>query len=361
MTLDLRVFIMKKFLTNNFFSNFFNRLKKDNSSSTIKKASTNKGADKIKVTSVEELKFYITNEIDKEGIFCDLNFLDVSSIDDMSFLFASSPFRGDISKWDVSNVRDMSYMFAKSDFDGDLSQWNVSNVVYMNSMFKESHFNQDLSNWNIQSAVDLHGMFFKSVFNNKLFRLGKAVRDMSYMFAYTKYSHYIGDWDVSGVTDMTGMFMNSNFNGDLSQWKVENVEYFDNMFSDSCFKGDVSNWKPIKAKSMSFMFNNKTNKEMIKNWDLTKVDQTGMFHSKYLFEDHEKIAEKIFKSLPVFESACPNDFLRFGVPVTMNGKFYIIKVCNSPFDSENWYVNTEEVSKEQYELQKKINELFGKK
>jgi hypothetical protein len=41
-----------------------------------------------------------------------------------SFFFLVNPaYKGDISKWDVSSVEDMSGMFARSVFNGDISQW----------------------------------------------------------------------------------------------------------------------------------------------------------------------------------------------------------------------------------------------
>ena len=90
----------------------------------------------------KELIKIINDTIEKEGPNCDLNFIDTSKIDDMSALFYSSKFNGDISNWDVSNVKDMSTMFAHSEFNGDLSKWDVSNVKNMTSMFFNSIFNE---------------------------------------------------------------------------------------------------------------------------------------------------------------------------------------------------------------------------
>ena len=55
----------------------------------------------------DELKEIIKERISKEGSECDLNDIDVSQIDDMSYLFFESKFNGDISKWNTSNVNDM--------------------------------------------------------------------------------------------------------------------------------------------------------------------------------------------------------------------------------------------------------------
>ena len=49
----------------------------------------------------------------------DLQFICTSKVTDMSEMFFTSKFNGDISKWDVSNVTDMSGMFYVSEFNGD--------------------------------------------------------------------------------------------------------------------------------------------------------------------------------------------------------------------------------------------------
>ena len=66
---------------------------------------------KVIVRSYNELRILIIKTIESQGPFCDLNFIDVSRIDDMSFLFAGSLFDGDISSWNVSRVKNMSHMF----------------------------------------------------------------------------------------------------------------------------------------------------------------------------------------------------------------------------------------------------------
>ena len=107
----------------------------------------------------EELQEIINERMSDEGPECDLNDIDVSLIDDMSYLFSQSNFNGNISDWDVSNVIDMSAMFYKSPFNRDISKWDVSNVNDMNGMFNNSKFNRDISNWKINKDCDTRHMF----------------------------------------------------------------------------------------------------------------------------------------------------------------------------------------------------------
>ena len=58
-------------------------------------------------TTKYELKEIISVRIREQGPNCDLNDIDVSLIDDMSYLFQGSKFNGDISNWNVSNVKSM--------------------------------------------------------------------------------------------------------------------------------------------------------------------------------------------------------------------------------------------------------------
>ena len=108
----------------------------------------------------KELKKIIEDRISKEGSNCDLNDIDVSLIDDMSWLFYNSKFNGDISKWDVSKVNNIEYMFFGSEFNGKIGNWNVNNVKNMNNMFTNSNFDQDISNWKINSRCWTGDIFY---------------------------------------------------------------------------------------------------------------------------------------------------------------------------------------------------------
>ena len=132
------------------------------------------------------LEQIIQKVIKEDGADCDLNFIDVSNIRNMSFLFNYSEFNGDISGWNVSNVKDMSCMFQGCQFNGDISNWDVSNVKDMSSMFQESAFDGDISNWNVEKVKTMNSMFSWSSFNSDLSRwkVGKGV-DTANMFDET--------------------------------------------------------------------------------------------------------------------------------------------------------------------------------
>ena len=95
----------------------------------------------------EELVSTINRARNLKGDNVDLNWIDVSRITDMSYLFYSSQFNGDISKWDVSSVKEMDYMFMNSKFNGDISRWDVSNVKSMSRVFKNSPLDKNPPKW----------------------------------------------------------------------------------------------------------------------------------------------------------------------------------------------------------------------
>jgi len=109
----------------------------------------------------EHLRKLVYESIQKYGPNCDLNFIDVSGVEDMDGVFAgvNRGFNGDISQWDVSCVETMSNMFHGSQFNGDVSQWNVSDVWELTDMFAYSQFTGDVSGWKVADDVICVGMF----------------------------------------------------------------------------------------------------------------------------------------------------------------------------------------------------------
>ena len=98
----------------------------------------------------DELKELVLKLIKERGNEADLNDIDTSEITDMSRLFFSSNFNGDISEWDVSNVDTMGWMFRNSKFtgeNGDISKWDVSNVVNMKFIFYKCPLEKNPPKW----------------------------------------------------------------------------------------------------------------------------------------------------------------------------------------------------------------------
>ena len=167
----------------------------------------------------------------------------LSSVTDMSGMFSSSSFSGDISGWDVSSVTDMSYMFLYSSFSGDLSGWDVSSVTDMSGMFRNSTFNGDLSGWDVSSVTDMSYMFWDASFNGDLSGWDvSSVTDMPDMLGRSPFNGDLSGWDVSSVTDMSDMLGSSSFNGDLSGWDVSSVTDMSGMFGGSPFDGNLGRW-----------------------------------------------------------------------------------------------------------------------
>uniref|UniRef100_UPI0038671707 BspA family leucine-rich repeat surface protein n=1 Tax=Succinivibrio sp. TaxID=2053619 RepID=UPI0038671707 len=190
----------------------------------------------------------IDDTIEKYGPCCDLNFIRLRGITDLSYLFCEGDrgragFCGDISGWDVSGVKNMEGMFLGSLFNGDISKWNVSKVEDMSYMFAYSKFKKDISAWNVSSVTNMSNMFSYSKFNGDISRWNvSSVRNMIQMFEKSKFNQNISEWNVANVEYMTGMFYGSNFSGDISKWNTRSLRHMDGMFDESAFKGDISNW-----------------------------------------------------------------------------------------------------------------------
>ena len=126
---------------------------------------------KIKFLHKEDLNNYIFDYCNKHGWDSDLNHIDVSGITDMSYLFYSTTFTGDISKWNTSNVVNMNSMFSYSQFNGDISNWDVSKVKDMRFMFEESPFSQSLDKWDMSNVRDVSHMFANTPLEGKELKL----------------------------------------------------------------------------------------------------------------------------------------------------------------------------------------------
>ena len=141
----------------------------------------------------------------------DLSKLDVSETTDMSSIFRSSKFNGNISNWNTSNVTDMEWMFfnAKS-FNQELN-FDTSKVTSMEGMFDcAESFNQPL-NFDTSKVVNMNYMFCNArTFNQELNFNTSNVTNMNYMFYNTIKFNQPLNFDTSNVISMEGMFYKTN-------------------------------------------------------------------------------------------------------------------------------------------------------
>ncbi|WQJ53945.1 MAG: hypothetical protein [Wendovervirus sonii] len=116
--------------------------------------------------NVKDLCDIINERTSNEGYDCDLNDIDVSSIQSFAefsaYLNRPDLFNCNISEWDVSNAENMSYMFDMCEnFNRDISKWNVANVVDMTGMFSDCrNFNSNISEWNVHNVQHMNFMFY---------------------------------------------------------------------------------------------------------------------------------------------------------------------------------------------------------
>ena len=151
---------------------------------------------KIIAKDREHLKQIIEDYCSKHGWNADLNFIDVSKVEDLRFLFRLMPFCGNISEWDVSNVRNMKGMFWGSKFNGDISQWNTARVEEMSYMFENSPLQDCPPKWYKKDRTtfgDIMLPFEKcEIFRDKLETLSTR-EALSILYQYYGYRHLLSE------------------------------------------------------------------------------------------------------------------------------------------------------------------------
>lgn len=181
---------------------------------------------------------------------------DLSAVTDMSAMFRSSPFNGDISAWNTANVINMRQMFELSGaFDQDIGGWNTSNVTDMSAMFNVAgSFNQDIGGWNTANVTSMERMFrAAAVFNQDIGAWSTSnVTDMSQMFNIAHaFNQDIGGWNTANVTNMVQMFRATHaFNQDIGGWNTASVTDMSAMFAFAqAFNQDLSGWCVVQIPS----------------------------------------------------------------------------------------------------------------
>ena len=119
-----------------------------------------------KFRSRDELRNYIDAEVKKQGDYVVIQNLDVSLIEDLSYLFDGIAYDAkalNLSGWKTSGVKKMADMFYShySLKSLDLSGWDTSDVEDMGEMFYYCSKLEsiDLSGWDTSSVNEIDHMF----------------------------------------------------------------------------------------------------------------------------------------------------------------------------------------------------------
>ena len=169
--------------------------------------------------SKEQLKEYLISEIEKQGENVVIKDLDVSLLEDLSFLFTGivdGVKTLDLSGWKTPNVKDMRHMFnyCGNLISIDLSGWDTSNIIDIGWMFNycEKLESLDLSGWDISGIKFMVGLFkgCSSIRSLDLSGWDASNADyMNWMFGFCKNlkSLNLPGWDVSNVKSINDMFL----------------------------------------------------------------------------------------------------------------------------------------------------------
>jgi len=145
----------------------------------------------------------------------------------------------------VQNYKDKETRNSVVQLYGKIEKWDVSKISIFRDIFREIifddkdpdfHSSLDLNDWNMSRAENI-----------------------SYMFFFSNFNGYIGNWDTKNVIIAEYAFSNSKFEGlgdNIGSWNVEKLEETTSMFSDSKFSADIREWKLKNIKFMEKMFYN---------------------------------------------------------------------------------------------------------
>ena len=192
----------------------------------IEKILINKSSkfNKIKVETRKQLETIILERYNKNKSFIDLTDIDISELDDLSYIFYElySMEVVDISGWDTSNVITMDCMFSqcpKLKKIIGIENLDVSKSEDVSYMFYggENLVELDLTNWNPKLLQKTRYMFYgcsnlKIIKNIENWQLPN-IKNVSYMFCNcTKLDVDLSNWDLTKINDSLkeGMVGNSH-------------------------------------------------------------------------------------------------------------------------------------------------------
>ena len=139
---------------------------------------------------------------------------DITNATNINYMFKNaSSFNQDLSAWGdkLENLTDLSGMFyGATSFNMDIDSWDVSSIENMSYMFAASGFNQSISSWNVSSVTDMSYMFENATsFNQNLVAWHDKVNNVTNMAGMfngaSSYNHSLGPWNISNVQNMSYM------------------------------------------------------------------------------------------------------------------------------------------------------------
>ena len=178
--------------------------------------------------------------------------IDVSEIEDLSYLFDSTYEREDLSgieSWDVRATK-MSFMFS-SPLIKELPKW------YLDFILKHPTYTP-------QSREELERIISDDRVNLAEIDVSK-IKDFSKLFYHSSRTLVgLEYWDMSGAESLDGMFelFGGEIVGDLSKWNLKNVKSMKNIFAGSNVESYPKWYVEFAKKHPSFK--PKTKEELIK-------------------------------------------------------------------------------------------------
>lgn len=157
------------------------------------------GKSKVYLKSKEELQDEILDAMQKESSSnINFNYLDVSDIDNMDYLFSEYYDESDRSTYEANTMKLRS-------FNGNIGKWDMRNVKSAKGMFKNSKFtgeNGSINRLNFTNCADAREMFmgcdkFDSDISSLKFASGAKI-DFMFTGCSSFNASNIDSWDVSG-------------------------------------------------------------------------------------------------------------------------------------------------------------------
>lgn len=121
----------------------------------------------IAILNTPDLRVQVRKAMDEHGPACDLNHLDVGTIQSFEGIFKGTGFCGDVSGWDMRNAAFTTEMFMDTPFNGDVSRWRMPRLEDTKRMFANCPFNGDVSGWGCASLLRRYQ--YDGMFNGETF------------------------------------------------------------------------------------------------------------------------------------------------------------------------------------------------